>query len=88
MMYWVQKYCMLYRYKRPVPATEFINQAVYQFIHFGPLIYSLGSFTWSNFLPDGIPDNAIIPNIVAIVISVLVFVVPIKLILLACFFND
>ena len=88
MMYWAQKYCMFYRYRRPVPASDFINQAVYQFIHFGPFIFSLGSLTWSNFMPDGIPDNAIIPNIVAVCISVLIFVVPIKVILIGCCFEE
>ena len=54
-MYWVQKYSMFYRYRRPVPASDFINQAVYQFVHFGPFIFSLGSLTWSNLIPGGIP---------------------------------
>lgn len=88
LMYWVQKYCMFYRYRRPVPATDFVNQAIYQIIHFGPFIYSLGSLTWSNFMPGGIPEEAVIPNMIALGISVLIFLVPMKLILIGCFFDD
>ena len=55
LMYWVQKYCMFSRYKRPVPGTDMVNKAVYQLIFAGPLISSLGSLTWSNFDPNGIP---------------------------------
>ena len=87
-MYWVQKYSMFYRYRRPVPASDFINQAVYQFVHFGPFIYSLGSLTWSNFMPNGIPENALIPNLITLGFSVLIFVVPIKVILITCFFDE
>lgn len=55
LMYWVQKYCLFNRYKRPVPGTDLINKAVYQMIFFCPLIYTLGSLTWANFDPNGIP---------------------------------
>ena len=79
---------MFYRYRRPVPASDFINQAAYQIIHFGPFIYSLGSLTWANFMPDGIPDEALIPNIIALCISILIIIVPIKLILIGCFFEE
>jgi hypothetical protein len=88
LMYWVQKYCMFYRYRRPVPASDFINQTAYQIIHFGPFMYSLGSLTWSNFMPGGIPEDAIIPNLIALGLSILIIIVPLKLILVACFFQD
>ena len=87
-MYWVQKYCMLYRYRRPVPGSDFVNQAVWQIIHLGPFLYSLGALTWSNFMPDGIPERAIVPNLIALGFSVLLIVVPIKSILIALFFDD
>lgn len=88
LMYWVQKYCMFYRYRRPVPGSDFVNQAVWQIIMMGPILYSLGSLTWSNFLPEGFPQNAIVPNIIALVLSALLFFVPLKPILLGCFFDD
>ena len=88
MMYWIQKYCMFYRYRRPVPGSEFVNRAVYQIIYLGPLMYSLGSLTWSNFMPGGIPEEAIIPNAIALVLSFLLYIVPFKTILIGCFFKE
>lgn len=85
LMFWVEKYCMFYRYKRPVPGTDFVNKAVYQIIFLGPLVYSLGSLTWSNFDPAGIPREAIVPNILAVIFSALLFLLPINPIILACF---
>jgi hypothetical protein len=55
LIYWVHKYCLFNRYKRPIPGTDFVNDAIYQIIFLGPLVYSLGSLTWSNFDPKGIP---------------------------------
>ena len=88
MMFWVQKYCMFYRYRRPVPGSDFINQAVWQIIHLGPLLYSLGSLTWANFLPEGFPKSAIVPNLISLGFSILLVLVPIKSILVGCFFSD
>lgn len=55
LMYWVEKYCLFNRERRPVPGTDFVNKTVYQLVFLGPLMYSLGSLTWSNFDPNGIP---------------------------------
>ena len=55
MMYWAQKYCMFNRFRRPVPSTDFVNNAVHRVIMLGPLTYSFGSLTWSNLAPDGFP---------------------------------
>jgi hypothetical protein len=84
LMYWVEKYCMFYRYKRPAPGTDFVNKVIYQFIFLGPLIYSLGSLTWSNFDPAGIPKEALLPNIIAAVFAGLLLVLPITPIILSC----
>ena len=88
MMYWVQKYCMFYRYRRPVPGTDFVNRAVYQIIFLGPLIYSLGSLTWSNFDPEGIPKEALLPNLIAVLFSALLVLVPMNTIVAGCCFKD
>jgi len=88
MMYWVQKYCMFYRYKRPVPGTDFVNRAVYQIIFMGPLVYSLGSLTWSNFDPSGIPKEALLPNLIAVVFSAVLVLVPMNTIVAGCCFKD
>lgn len=87
LMYWVEKYCMFYRYKRPVPGTDFVNKTVYQLIFLGPLIYSLGSLTWSNFDPNGIPREALLPNLLAVLFSVVLLLLPINPIILNCCFD-
>lgn len=79
---------MFYRYKRPVPGTDFVNSAVYHLIFLGPLIYSLGSLTWSNFDPNGIPPEAIVPNLLAVLFSVLLIIVPINPIILSCCIDE
>jgi hypothetical protein len=86
-MFWVEKYCMFYRYKRPVPGTDFVNKAVYQWIFLGPLIYALGSLTWSNFDPNGIPKEALLPNILAAVFSALLVILPVNPIIVSCCFD-
>lgn len=87
LMFWVEKYCMFYRYKRPVPGTDFVNKAVYQWIFLGPLIYALGSLTWSNFDPSGIPKEALLPNILAAVFSALLVILPMNPIIVSCCFD-
>lgn len=88
LMYWVEKYCMFYRYKRPVPGTDFINKTVYQLIFLGPLVYALGSLTWSNFDPVGIPKEAIVPNVLAAIFASLLLLLPINPILLSCCIDE
>ncbi len=88
LMYWIQKYCMFYRYRRPVPGSDFVNKACYQIIMFGPLLYSLGSMTWSNFLPDGVPASSLVPNLVALGISILIIILPLDTIVMGCCFSD
>lgn len=87
MMYWAQKYCMFNRVKRPNPGTEFLNNAMFQIIYMGPILYSLGSLTWSNFFPEGTPKSALLPNLVALGISCLIFIIPTNLIM-SCFFDE
>lgn len=54
-MYWTQKYTLLNKMRRPAPGTDLVNVAMFQLILFGSFIYCLGSLTWSNFMPNGIP---------------------------------
>lgn len=89
LMFWVQKYCIFYRYRRPVPSSDFVNKACYQIIMFGPLLYSLGTLTWSSFLPDGfLNSTALIPNLIAVGISVLIVILPLNTIVMGCCFSD
>lgn len=48
----------------------------------------MGSLTWSNLLSGGIPEEAIVPNLVALGLSFLIVVVPMKLILIGCLFDN
>ncbi len=43
-------------------------------------MYSLGSLTWSNFFPDGIPKYALLPNLIALGVSVVILLFPYNLI--------
>lgn len=85
MMYWGQKHSLFNRTKRPVPGTDLINVAMSQIILTGGIIYSLGSLTWSNFFPEGIPKYALLPNLIALGISVLMALLPYRAILSKCF---
>lgn len=91
-MYWVQKYCFFYRYRRPTPGTDFVNNAVYQLIFLGPLLFSFGNITWSNLdvlsgNPDDNPYKPLVPNLVAISLSALLLFVPVNTIIIGCCFE-
>lgn len=75
-MYWAQKYSMFNRMRRPVPGTDVIHVAMFQLIYLGGIFYSLGSLTWSNFFPDGFPEEALVPNLIALGISVVMALLP------------
>ena len=84
LMFWTQKYTLLNKMKRPVPGTDLVNVAMFQLILLGGFIYSLGSLTWSNFLPNGIPKEALLPNLISLGISLLVFVLPYRALIASC----
>lgn len=70
--------------RRPIPGNDLINTAMNQLIFLGPIIYSLGSLTWSNFFPEGTPKHALLPNLIAIGISGLMFIFPLQFIYACC----
>lgn len=39
-------------------------------------------------MPNGIPESALIPNIIALCVSILIFIIPVKLILIGCCFDE
>lgn len=88
MMFWVQKYCIFNRYKRPIPGTDFVNNAVWRMIFLGPFVFSMGSLTWSNLSPNGIPEEALLPNLVCIGISVLLYFMPMNTIIFGSCFDQ
>ena len=83
-MFWAQKWALFNRMRRPVPGNDLINTAMGQIIFLGPIVYSLGSLTWSNFFPDGTPKYAIVPNLISLGISVLMFIFPLSIIFSCC----
>lgn len=76
MMYWTQKNSLLNRMRRPIPGTDIVNLSMFQLIICGGLFYCLGSLTWSNFLPEGVPKDAIVPNLIALGVSLLMVIMP------------
>lgn len=59
-----------------MPGTELVNNAMWQLVFIGGIVYAFGSLTWANFLPGGIPASALIPNLVALGIGVLIALFP------------
>ena len=86
LMYWVQKYCLFNRYRRPTPGTEFVNNAVYQIIYLGPILFCVGSLTWGNFDKDGRQTESLIPNLIALGFAVINYFVPVNTIIIGCCF--
>lgn len=54
----------------------------------GPFVYSLGSLTWANFADNGIPPEALLPNLVALGLSVILCALPMNTIVIGCFFQN
>lgn len=84
LMYWIQKYSLLNRFKRPVPGTDLVNSAMSQMVNLGPVFYCLGALCWSHFL-DGYkvaPGSIIyyVPNIIAGGLALLFFIFPFSII--------
>lgn len=75
-MYWAQKFSLLYRCKRPAPGNNSINTAMYQLIYLGPVFYAIGSFCWSHFFKHNFIGIA--PNLVAVIIAGVIFLIPYK----------
>jgi hypothetical protein len=78
-MFWAQKYSIFYRMKRPFPGTDMVNTAMHQLIYLGPLVFTLGNLTWSNFLGNG-PNAALIPNIISLGLSLVIAVFPYEIV--------
>ena len=70
--------------RRPVPGTDLVNTAMYQLLFLGPMVYSFGSLTWSNFFPEGIPKSALVPNLIALGISIFLSIFPINMMFESC----
>lgn len=70
--------------KRPIPGTNLVNVTMFQLIIFGGVMYALGSLTWSNFMPTGIPKYALLPNLIALGVGLLTFLWPYRAMVAGC----
>lgn len=68
------KYSLFNRCRRPTPGNHTVNTAMYQLIFLGPMMYSIGSFCWSDFISK-MPSGSL-PNLVAVIVSGVIFVLP------------
>ena len=60
---------------------------MWQLIYGGGIVYAFGSLTWANFLPGGIPASALIPNLVALGLGILIALFPYGVIY-SCLFRN
>ncbi len=70
--------------QRPIPGTDLVNVTMFNLILLGGFFYTLGSLTWSNFMPNGIPKESLLPNLIALGVSILMFLMPYRAILALC----
>ena len=76
LLYWIQKYNVLNKIKRPIPGTSFINDAMFQLISLGPLFYSLGAITWSHLLDTPSTTAYSLPNLISLGLGITLFIFP------------
>jgi len=53
--FWVDKYVMLRRSKRPAPGSDIVHHTMCQFIYLCPLIFCLGALVWPWVLKEFYP---------------------------------
>lgn len=52
LMFYANKYVLFYRSSRPKPSSSLINETLSRILNFMVVIYSLGSLTWTSFIPN------------------------------------
>jgi hypothetical protein len=65
--------------EKAIAGSDIMNYSMSQFIYLGPLFFSIGHFTWSNIKEDGVLENTVIPNGIAVALSVIFFVFPMNM---------
>lgn len=80
--YWIQKYSLFHRSKRPIPGTKILYDSTVQFVYAGGFFYALGSLTFINFIPKDLFDKrlnaALVGNIVTISFAFISLLIPIS----------
>lgn len=78
LMYWVDKYIMLRRSKRPSPGSDIVHHTLCQFIYLCPLVFSAGALLWPWYLKSFSVDK-VYPYIVGAGIGVILFLIPMEI---------
>jgi len=86
--YWVDKYCLLNRCKRPIPGSNFVHKTIFHIVGFGGIAFSLGNLTWFNFFPNIYSPITSISNFVGLAVSLVLVFFPYSLIARHNFIND
>lgn len=77
LMYWVSKYCLLNRSKRPIPGDNTISATVGQIINLGPIMLGLGAFVFTDILSDhGDGSIKFLLHLIAIGIGLILYLLP------------
>ena len=75
-MYWIQKYNLFHRYKKPGKGGRIVNATMVQVVSFGPFLFALGNLTWTNIFETGKLSITILPNFIAIFIGLIIVIFP------------
>jgi hypothetical protein len=78
--YVLDKFIMLKRSKRPPPGSDIVHHSMLQLIYLCPLFFCLGEIVWPIFIPDQYDRTFILPNMVGIISSLIIFLIPMELI--------
>lgn len=79
LMYWVDKYEMIRRSKRPPPGSDIVHHTLLQFIYLCPLLFCLGALVWPWYLGE-LNTTRVHPYIVGCVIAGILFLIPMEII--------
>lgn len=80
-MYWIQKYSLLNRSKRPIPGSDTVNLAVGQIIILGPTVLAVGQLVFIDILSDhSIQDMSFLVRFITVIITVIFYMIPFKII--------
>lgn len=86
-MYWVDKYMMLRRCKRPPPGSDIVHHTLIQFVYLCPLFFCVGALVWPWFLKEFHADR-VHPYVIGCIISIVLFLIPMEVIFDALITTD
>ena len=61
---------------------------MYQLIYLGGFFFTLGSLSWSSFFPQGMVNRGLVPNIVCLCLSLILFLFPYDLVFSQMYENE